>query len=93
MAAHGWCLMVHGVRGPRATQNDSTLMLSVPVGFSDIATAAYLGLGACVARASYRKPTELRCRERDNTMTKSQARQGDKRWSKMEAMAETPENV
>jgi hypothetical protein len=25
-------------------------MLSVPVGFPDIATPAYLGLGACVAR-------------------------------------------
>jgi hypothetical protein len=50
MVAHGWCLMVHGARGPRATQNDSTLMLSVPVGFPDIATPAYLGLGACVAR-------------------------------------------
>lgn len=93
MVAHGWCLMVHGARGPRATQNDSTLMLSVPVGFPDIATPAYLRSRCVCGERSYRKPTELRCRERDNTMTKSQARQGDGRWSKMEAMAETPEKV
>lgn len=29
VAAHGWCLMVHGARGPRASQDDSILMLSL----------------------------------------------------------------